>query len=398
VRPDLAAADERHEVRRAIAAWREGGVIDAATADRLRARFPDDRRRARLAFRLLFFFFTLVAGVAAWGFGASFLSIGFHGSFASIPHAIWLAILAVGAGSGAAFALGPQRLRGFGVEEGLAALALGFGVAALVLVVDDANLPGRGTAFVVGLVIATAAAAAARNWGLTGSGLVATGGLLLALGALPAARLGWVVAAIVLAVAARHGRDDELRPVAHRRRAVEVYVVALVSLWMAAHPSQVASRGLSDFGAWFDLFPGFAELATAFGWLVVLVLPVLLLASGVVRRDRLELALGALGALAAGATLVDALDLEPAWAVVLGSGVLLAATTWALRRGFAARPERTWSGFTDRELLGATTEGSWLELAATLAALSPAPRPVGERPAFEGEGGEFGGGGASSRF
>jgi len=398
VRPDLAAADDRHEVRRAIAAWREGGAIDAARAERLRARFPDDRRRARLAFRLLFFFFTLVAGIAAWGFGASFLSIGFHGSFDSIPHAIWLAILAVGMGWGAAFALGPQRLRGFGVEEGLAALALGFGVAALVLLVDDANLPGRGTAIVVGLAVASVAAAAAWRWGLAGSGLVAIGGLLLALGALPAARLGWIVAAIVLAIAARSWRRDERRPVAHRRRTVEVYLVALLTLWLAAHPSQIATHGLSDFGGWFDLFPGFEELATAFGWLVVLVLPVLLLLSGVVRRDRLELGLGAVGVVAAGATMVDALDLEPPWAVVLGAGALLAATTWALRRGFAARPERTWSGFTDRELLGATTDGSWLELAATLAALAPAPRPVEERPAFEGEGGEFGGGGASSRF
>jgi hypothetical protein len=398
MRLDLAAADERHEVRRAIAAWREGGAIDAATAERLHARFPDDRRRARLAFRLLFFFFTLVAGIAAWGFGASFLSIGLHGSFDSVPHAIWLALLAGGAGWGAALAIGPRRLRGFGVEEGLAALALGFGVAAVVLLVDDANLPGRGTAFVVGLAVASVAAIAARRWGLAGSGLVATGGLLLALGALPAARLGWVVAAIVLAVSARHWRGDERRPVAHRHRAVEVYVVALVTLWLAAHPSHVASHGLSDFGGWFDLFPGFEELATAFGWLVVVALPALLLASGVARRDRLELALGAIGVLAAGATLIDALDLGPPWAVVLGSGALLAAVTWALRRGLAARPQRTWGGFTDRELLGATTEGSWLELAATLAALSPAPRPVEEPPAFEGEGGEFGGGGASSRF
>lgn len=398
MRPELAAADERHQVRRAIEAWRAGGAIDAATAEALRTRFPDDRRRARLAFRLLFFFFTLVAGIAAWGFGASFLSIGLHGAFDSVPHAIWLAILAVGAGWGAAVALGPQRLRGFGVEEGLAALALGFGVAALVLLVDDANLPGRGTAFVVGAGVAFVAATAARRWGLAGSGLVGAGGLLLALGTLPAARLGWVVAAIALAVAARQWRGDERRPVAHRRRAVEVYVVALVTLWFAAHPSQVATHGLSDFGGWFELFPGFEELATAFGWLVVLALPVLLLASGVSRRDRLELALGALGVLAAGATLVDALDLEPAWAVVLAAGALLAAATWALRRGFAAAPDRTWSGFTDRELLGASSDASWLELAATLAALAPAPRPAEEHPAFEGEGGEFGGGGASSRF
>lgn len=398
MRPELAAADERHQVRRAIEAWRAGGAIDATTAEALRARFADDRRRARLAFRLLFFFFTLVAGIATWGFGASFLSIGFHGGFDSVPHAIWLAILAGGAGWGAAVALGPQRLRGFGVEEGLAALALGFGVAALVLLVDDANLPGRGTAFVVGAGVAFVAATAALRWGLAGSGLVSVGGLLLALGALPAARLGWVVAAIVLAVAARHWRGEEGRPVAHRRRAVEVYVVALVTLWLAAHPSHVASRGLSDFGAWFDLFPGFEELATAFGWLVVLVLPVLLLASGVARRDRLELALGALGVLASGASLVDALDIEPAWAVVLVAGTLLAVTTWALRRGFAARPDRTWSGFTDRELLGASSDASWLELAATLAALAPAPRAAEEQPAYEGEGGEFGGGGASSRF
>ena len=398
MRPGLAAADERYEVRGAVDAWSAGEVIDAPTADALRARFADDRRRARLAFRCLFWFFTVVAGVAAWGFGASFLSMGLLDSSATIPHAIWLAILAIAAGFGTAYALGPLRLRGFGVEEGLATLALGFGIAASVLVLDKADVPGRGVAFAVGIVVAVAASAAAWRWGLAGSGVVAGGGVLVALGSLPAARLTWIVASVVLAIAARRWRAQARRPVAHRRRAEEVYVVALVSLWVTAHPAHDVARVFTELGDWFDPWPHVAGLATGFGWIVVVALPVLLVASGLARRDRLELDLGGLAAVAASASVIDALDLGPLWMVLLACGALLALLTWSLRRALAASPERSWGGFTDRELLGAASETSWLELATTLAAFSPAPRPVQDQPSFQGEGGEFGGGGASAGF
>jgi Zn-dependent protease with chaperone function len=128
------------------------------------------------------------------------------------------------------------------------------------------------------------------------------------------------------------------------------------------------------------------------------VLPAALVALGVARRDRLALALGALLAIATSISAADALDLEPVWLLLVAGGAILVGIALALRRLFAARPDRVAAGFTDRPLFEPDGGRSFLELAAVLATMSPAPRPPGGERGFEGGGGEFGGGGASGKF
>ncbi len=393
---ELRRADEVHEIRRAIGRWRKAGAIDAATAATLHARFPDDRVRSRLPFRVLFFVLTIFAGGTAWGTMAAMFGVGFHGR-EELVHAVWLAVLAVAAGWGGELAIGRLRLRGFGVEEGLAALAVGFGTAAAFLFGEQLDLPDSGGFAALGLVIATLAGGVALRWGIPGSAAAASGGLLLALSRVATPKLAWFVAALALLPLARRRRRDPDVPVAWRRRAGEVFLVFAVALWLAAHPARLGHQGLLGDEAWTRLYPGLEELLTGIGWVVVLVLPVALLVAGFAGRDRFELTLGAVGALAGGASLVDALDAGPVWAVLLLAGLLLGGFALACRRAFAARPERVRRGFTDRPLFGEEAEASWLELAATLAVFTPAPRPESP-PAGLGEGGEFGGGGASSKF
>jgi len=400
MRVELRRADERHEVLRAAAAWRAEGVIDDDAAAAIRARYPDDRRRARPAFRVLFLLFTLLAGQSIWGFGALFVGITGSGSAGGKAfHLTLLALMAAAAAAVATYAIGALRLRGFGVEEGLVALAVGFETGALGLALD---LAGAGERTILGLLGANLAAvglAVAWRWGILASGALAAGGLFLALAMTPWPRFAWIVGAALIVPIARRLASSERAAPAHRRRADEAFAVALAVLYFAVHPARLVGRGFRLGATGVDGGEPLAELLTALAWCAIFALPAGLLALGLARRDRLALALGALGLLASTVSALDALDAGPAWALLLGGGVLLGALALTLRAAFDRAADRVLAGFTDRPL-GADAQGHWLELAATLAALAPAPAPRRVEPAagFEGEGGEFGGGGASTRF
>jgi hypothetical protein len=127
------------------------------------------------------------------------------------------------------------------------------------------------------------------------------------------------------------------------------------------------------------------------------VLPVVLLVAGWRRRDRLQLSAGAVLLLVSGGGAADALDLRPARLVLLGAGVGLLAVALLSRRAFAAAPGRTRAGFTDGPLYEGARHSA-LEAAAAVAVFTPEPRREPEPDGFRGGDGEFGGGGASSKF
>lgn len=398
MKPELRRADERHEVLRAAADWRAEGVIDDQAAAAIRARYPDDRRRARPAFRALFFFFTLLAGQSMWGFCALFIGITGSGSVGNkIFHLVLLAVLAALAAAGAAHALGGQRLRGFGVEEGLVALAVGFEGGALALALDLAGADGRTVAGLVGANLAAVALAVAWRWGIPASGALAAGGLFFALATLPWPRLAWIVAAALVVPFAWRLSSSERTAPGHRRRADEAFAVALAALYFAVHPARLVARGFLWRATGSESGAPLETTLTRLAWVAVFALPAGLVAHGLRRRDRLELALGAVGLAASTVAALDALDAGPVWALLLGGGAVVGAMVLALRAAFDRAGDRVLAGFTDRPL-GADAQGHWLELAATLAALAPSPRRVEDAAAFHGEGGDFGGGGASTKF
>jgi hypothetical protein len=397
VRPEIRAADERWELLEAARAWRDGGAIDDAELAAIRARHPDDRRRSRPGFRLLFFLFTLFAGQAAWAFVMTLFGFSLFGRH-EIVFAGAFALLAALAAVAAEWATAVHRLRGFGVEEGLVALALGGALAAIVLLLSALHLRDW-PALVVGAgSFAALAVAALWRWAMPLTGALAAAALFAALYGVPGARALWIVAGCGLAVAAWHGAAGERLGPAHRRRCDEIFVVATLALYGAVHVAGMAS---DRFGWWTRTsgltreVPGLGRLAA---WLAMTAVPAALLAVGLRRRDRLALALGALLALATLASGADALDLGPGWLVLLAGGTALAGAALLLRRVFAGRPGRTAAGFTDRPLFEPDGGRSFLEIAAVLATLSPAPRPPAPPAGFEGRGGDFGGGGASGKF
>lgn len=397
MRSELRRADERHEVLLSVAGWRADGAIDAATTAAIVARFPDDRRRAAPAFRVLFFLFTVLAGLAVWGFGIALTDVSLFGAVGSDRHFALLALLALLSGAGAAWGHGPSRLRGFGVEEGLVALAVGFSAGAVAVLLDASATSGRPFGAILGASLAVLALGAAWRWGTPLSGALFAAAALAALTGFAPARLLGIVAAIALAVPARRLARGEHGAPAHRARAEEVRAVALAALYLAVHPAPAVAKAI----AW-GRSPG--EVASVLSpplellaWAAIFLLPGALVWRGLRERDRLELDLGALGLLASGVALRARISVGPLWLVLLAAGALLGALAVALRHAFARAAGRPLAGFTDRPL-GGGGDGHWLELATMLAAFTPAPRRSDEPPAFHGEGGDFGGGGASAKF
>lgn len=396
---ELRQADARFEVVRVAEAWHGAGAISSESLSAIRARYADDRHRTKPAFRLLFFLFTFWAGLAIWGFFAAFVQIPFSGTRGVVPHTVLLGMLAVGFAFGARFAIEARRLRRFGIEEALALLALGFELASFGLLLDRLEVPERGIAFALCWNLSIAAVVLAGRWGLTGSGVLAGAGLFGAFALLPYPRTFWIVLSLPLIFLARWIDAQEVAAVAHRRRARELYVVSLLALYLAVHVSVWRLNPADELfgpGSWSQSGAPEGTWLTL-GWLAMFALPLILLVSGLKRRDRLELSLGALGLIASSISAIDALDLEPPWLILVAAGIFLLALALGLRRLFASNPGRVVAGFTDAPLYEPDGGRSFLELAGTLAALTPAPRPQ-EEPGFRGRGGEFGGGGATEEF
>lgn len=397
MRPELRAADERWEILEAARAWHAAKAIDDATLAAIRARHPDDRRRSRPGFRVLYFVFTLFAGLAAWTFVLTLFGLALAGR-RELFLAVMLAVGAALAAFAAEAATAVHRLRGFGVEEALVALALGSAAGAIGLLLAELELGGRAAVVVGCALFAIVAAAALWRWAIPLTGLVAAGALFAALYALPGARLLWIAAGAGGAwLAWRAARDARFGP-AHRRRADELFVVATVALYVAVHAAGLRSDWLGWLSRGSGVTRDVPELWRATAWIAMAVLPAALVALGVARRDRLALGLGALLTVATSASAADALDLEPAWLLLVAGGALSIGLALGVRRRFAASPERVVAGFTDRPLFEPDGGRSFLELAAVLAAMSPPPRSPEPAPGFEGQGGDFGGGGASGRF
>jgi len=74
MRPEIALADRRFEVRRAATAWRRAGEIDAVAERAIHALHADDRVRATPVFRALYFVFTAFGFWTAHGLGLAFLA------------------------------------------------------------------------------------------------------------------------------------------------------------------------------------------------------------------------------------------------------------------------------------------------------------------------------------
>ena len=394
MRPEIVRADRRFAVRRAAASWQRAAAVSPEARGEIDLLYADDRVRTGQWFRLLFFVFTLVGAQGVFGFLGLVVGV-----FDWAPPAWALLLFALSGGLAALTEalLGPLRLRRFGVEEATGWLALAAAGGGVAIAVGEMGFGPRPSTVAIALALAGLATLAVVRWGLPLAGAAAAVALFVALAPLPAGRWLWIAAALALAWGLERAAESAGVPPAHRARAREAWWVALAALYLAVHVESVGSGWIARERP-FAATTAAGTAALVFAWLAMIALPAFLVASGLATRRRPRLAAGLLAAAATTAAVVDRADLRPLWAVLLGGGLLLVVVALALRRLFRRAPERTVGGWTSEPLFDDADRAAALELAGAAAALSPPARELPAEPVFEGRGGDFGGGGASSGF
>jgi hypothetical protein len=392
---DAARADRAHAARAQARAWQRAGLLDAGAVAVVEREWPDDRRRFGPVLRVLAFGFTVLATGAAFA-----LVLELAGRHSDDTIGILALVFAGGLIASTELLKGPLRLCDAGLEAAtglLASLAFSGGAIWLLSKLGPTSVY---SGLVALLVAASAYAAASLRWGSTTSALVATACLAGALAQLPGARLSWALAALILVPLTLRGERTPALPPSHRRSCQAVSLLALVGLYVALHLGSYDRQLLEDSVIYVHrelahrwLFPrGLFVVATT-------LVPIAVLALGLLRRRRTVLLLGAVLGAASLVTLRFYVHVAPLWLVLCASGAALVFLALGLRRWLDAGPGRERNGFTAEALAGDERGLRLLETAVAVAAVSPTARARGSAAEpFEAGGGGFGGGGASEKF
>jgi hypothetical protein len=389
MRPAWAEADRTRALREAATAWERAGAISKATRDALVARYPDDRVRVNAWFRALL---AALAAVAAGGIWVGLLSDSPRSSHDLVSIAFGAILIGL-----TEVLQGTFRLDRCGAEEAtglLGTLWLAWGLTEFLhrvawvesLPTDNHFFGLAAMLFVVAFrlwgspLLAAVSAAFAVQWVIQWSW----------------GRLGCLLAA-GLAFGLLELSRKPLRPPRQRTGLLWAAIVLLASSYLALNLNSVE-------GAWIERWErgwwSSRELFAPAWWIAAayvgtLLAPFAFWALALRRRVRelLWLALAVTGASAW--TFASRFDWLPGWLGLMLGGLVLLGAVFALRRWLAAGPNGERRGFTAEPLYENTEALGLVEVAAV--ATLPTPQAP-ERPGFEGQGGQFGGGGASSSF
>ena len=394
MRADVAQADRRHQVREAARGWLRAGAIDETTQTAIETAYPDDRARLGPVFRILVFGFTIVIVNALFGLFA--LGVSGAGDQAA---QVLLAFFGLTLVAATEVQIGPlQRTQG-GAEAATAFLGLCYLLGGLVwLIADGANLRGDAWVNAALMLVVILFGVAAYRWGYALFGVVAAIGLFLLLARGPFGRVLWMLVPVALAPPLLRAGDSARLAPAHRRCCEAVALSSLVFLYLAVHVGSW-DEALVEWvtGDWRGGWVRDASRLRPFFAIATAVVPVLTLAWGIGSRRRLLIDAALIGLLASIVTLRFYVQVAPLWVVLLLAGGAAIGLALVLRRYLDSGAGQERHGLTGEPLFADPERRSALEVAASVASLSPAARPL-ERPRFEGGGGRFGGGGASGTF
>ena len=376
--PEIAAADRRMEVRVAARAWGDAGFASGEIVTRITSAYADDRVRYGPVFRILAFVAAMVASLAL------------------------LLLTAVVASGGAAFCffwavvfcavtewqtLGGKR-SGTGSEAATSLLACILMCLAVALATDFDAISALW--FVVALVFGAAAA----RWGDRLQTVVATVAVYLLAAQMPLGRWLWIfLSAGMIATGLVAKRSAVLAP-AHRRCAVLVVIVGIAALYTAVNVWSWDRAWIETLGSHSVGSPSFRGIAI----MATVLLPPLLLILGWIRREPMLLAAGAITTLLSLGTVRLYHSLLPLSVALILIGSACLGLAIALRRYLRSSPAGERNGFTADPLLDDTNRTKVVRAAAAMAAFTAAPAAQTPEAAFQGRGGQFGGGGAGATF
>jgi hypothetical protein len=402
VRAYSASSGEALRARDLLKDWSGEGLLTAEQYQRMEQETVCKLRRTNIFLGLVLFLFTLIIVGATIGLFFA-VSLSHPGEQTT---GIFLLISAALSYAAAEIAVSQAQLYRYGIEEALAACSVGFlcvGMqAAFFGGLFSSPTPG-GTGF---LVPATGAIASIWIWHRFGLPYASLAAMIFVVW-LPgywtsshSAQHGIVAAfyaAGLLAVAA-------VRP-SHRFTYLNnEYSIAEALLWLGIYLAinlQLSSVNL--LGQWWGGFRTSTEFSRPFywaTWVLIWCLPPVVLARGLLRKDRFVIAVGAIAAILTLVTNKPYLGWQRhTWDPML-LGAFLIGVVFLIRRWLAKGPGGIRHGFTAQRLSG--KDKRWMNAGvATIGLVSPnimTPSPQTGSPDVHFGGGDSGGGGATSDF
>lgn len=393
MRPESVAWERAAEVREAARGWRRAGAIDEATEQAIRQVFPDPCVTPSAVWRLLAA--GVLAAVILCTFGAFFIAI--RPGTAALQVLLFLYAGACLIATDVLEASPRSARRGVAGAASLLGIAL-FLIGLGVFLTETLKVRYDDTTDVLLIASALAWAAGCWRWGSPLFAALSAISLFLFLGRLPQARALWVLAGAVLVGVAVRRLDAARWAPSHRSGAAVIVVAGLVGAYAALNVYSLDERLLEQirrFGPTATAPPrGLFILAAA----ATAVVPLAILGWGVRSRRTFVLDTGIVLLALSLVTLRHYVHLAPLWAVLTLSGALLLVLALAVERALRRAPGGDIAGFTADPLFSDERRQRALQIVPVAAAFTPAPPAPAEEKGFAGEGGRFGGGGATEKF
>ncbi len=388
--PEAAHADRLQAVREAAGEWFRSGWINDAALRRIHEAYSDDRVRAGISFRILFFILTLCALQGAMGL-----------LYMLTRSSLGIGVLALAAGVACAFVTdymtGPLKRRQGGTEAAVSLFAVVQLTVAVVVVNHEAGLWSFETRVMLDLLWAAfLSLAAAWRWGYWPYGALASLLFFAGVSRLPFGRLMWLLIPLMLWRLLLGECDSPHLPPALRRCSAAILTVCILAFYAAVNVYSLDHRVVE-----FDLLFANPAPLPIVRWLSIALtctVPGMVVWVGVRDRRRLFLNLGFLLGFASLVTLRQYVHLAPLWLVLVAGGLALIAAAALLKRLLDSAKDGTRGGFTAAPLHEDPRKQRALEVLASVATLTPESKPFSDKSGFQGKGGEFGGGGASGDF
>jgi len=380
-----ASAEESVDARNLLKDWLAESFLTREQYDRMEPDTACDLRRTNIFLRVVLFLFTLIIVAAAAGL---FFVLVLDRS-SSQSTGVFLLVCAAASYASAEFAVSQFHLYRYGIEEALAVCSVGFLCGGLLALLSSST---------ESLVPAAGILASLWIWHRFG---------------LPYAFLAAMIFVIWLAPywTSSHSAQHTIVAVFYATGLIAViaarprdHSIVEALLWLGIYLAinlQLSSMDLLR--QWWLGPASTTEFPRAFywtTWVLIWLLPPAILVRGILRKDRLVIAVGTIAALLTLITNKPYLGWQRhTWDPML-LGALLIATALLLRRWLAAAPAGIRHGFTAQRL--SAKDKHWMNVGSAAfglvapQAITPTPQPAGPEVRFGG--GTSGGAGASSDF
>jgi hypothetical protein len=389
MKPDAALADRKQSVRDAGREWLLAGWISENAFQSIAAMYPDDRVRVGPVFRLLFFVLTLAAIL-----GVIFALYSLIDS--EKPIAIFALIAGIACWMTANHLIGSKKRCQGGIEAAFSLAAIiNLMIGPAILLLDSHLMHANSVIILLLFFFAILSGVAAWTWGYWPYSAFSAALLFFAVTSFPPGRVFWIIIVVVLYRWLLRSCDSVQIPPSLRKCSTAFLAVALVAFYAAVNIYLLDTHVLTGF-----LYHNYADEFFP-RWLSISLtatLPCIVLFIGIVGRRRLFLILGFGFALFSLITLRMYVHVAPPWVVLTGAGILLLIVAGLLRRFLDSGVNGERAGFTAAPLTEPQEKHRGMEILASVATMTPSAPAAADNSQFHGEGGQFGGGGASGNF